>query len=576
MNTWGVLGIEPTEDVSVIKKAYAKKLKLFHPEEDPQGFQRLREAYESALQYSKWMKQEERQEEQAESQADIFELPYANISPDISESPADIEALNDEFVKRAEDLYNNFFLRINIENWEELLDCDIMWNISNRTSLGYRLLDFLSGHHYLPREVWKLLDSNFNWRGHENFYYDYYEELICYIKLQVEAVKGLGYSGFVPVEGVDYETYLECREKAFNAVEENNPGNAYTYLNQAKVIYQGDPELLFIEGLCLIRTADINGALSAFNELLKIIPDHTGGLFCRAGLYYDRGYYQWALEDFLHVEACLPGTPDVQMPIAKCCYNLKKYEKAKEYFLKVLEANADNTEARDRMLQVNKQMINRLRWKCIKSPGNKLLKDKLEHLKVEGKMRKKEYKKRAPKRWEYFRGSYGMIAFAIFVLIRLGHIVAPDTVQNVNTAPVANPPSVVSLSNTDIETITIGMYSRTGFTDARISEVVRLNIFALRRVDGSGISTTFIPVKAWNEASVSSRDGGWVYVGKLNGKEVIFVSKQALAAEKMGSSSFSGEVCGATTDQIKAVKKELNRLGTSDADLVTNVFLYID
>ncbi len=42
MNIWGILGIEPTKEIAQIKKAYARQLKRYHPEDDPKGFQRLR------------------------------------------------------------------------------------------------------------------------------------------------------------------------------------------------------------------------------------------------------------------------------------------------------------------------------------------------------------------------------------------------------------------------------------------------------------------------------------------------------------------------------------------------------
>lgn len=53
MGIWEILGIEPTDNPAHIKKAYAKKLKIHNPEDDPEGFQRLREAYDTALKFTR-------------------------------------------------------------------------------------------------------------------------------------------------------------------------------------------------------------------------------------------------------------------------------------------------------------------------------------------------------------------------------------------------------------------------------------------------------------------------------------------------------------------------------------------
>lgn len=49
---WDLLQIEPTTDQAQIKRAYARQSRVFHPEEDPEGFLRLREAYSRALKWA--------------------------------------------------------------------------------------------------------------------------------------------------------------------------------------------------------------------------------------------------------------------------------------------------------------------------------------------------------------------------------------------------------------------------------------------------------------------------------------------------------------------------------------------
>jgi hypothetical protein len=51
---WDILGIAPTPDETTIRRAYAAALKRTRPDEDPDGFRKLRGAYEAALRHASW------------------------------------------------------------------------------------------------------------------------------------------------------------------------------------------------------------------------------------------------------------------------------------------------------------------------------------------------------------------------------------------------------------------------------------------------------------------------------------------------------------------------------------------
>ncbi len=54
MDCWSILGIAETADRRAIKRAYSRLLRAANPEDDAAGYQRLREAYETALMLSEY------------------------------------------------------------------------------------------------------------------------------------------------------------------------------------------------------------------------------------------------------------------------------------------------------------------------------------------------------------------------------------------------------------------------------------------------------------------------------------------------------------------------------------------
>jgi tetratricopeptide (TPR) repeat protein len=71
LDPWGLLGLEPTRDELAIRRAYARRVKDFRPDEDPQGFQALVAAREFALRWRQAPAPEEEEEEEEEDEAPV-------------------------------------------------------------------------------------------------------------------------------------------------------------------------------------------------------------------------------------------------------------------------------------------------------------------------------------------------------------------------------------------------------------------------------------------------------------------------------------------------------------------------
>lgn len=117
MNIWEILAIEPTTDKKAIRRAYAAKTRVIHPEEKPEEFKQLHAAYQAALKYAEFALERQRDFEKI-VKGEVRENEKDSVNDNGGPSAAD-KPVNQEKDERSELL--SFFTE-NQEKQQQRID----------------------------------------------------------------------------------------------------------------------------------------------------------------------------------------------------------------------------------------------------------------------------------------------------------------------------------------------------------------------------------------------------------------------------------------------------------------------
>lgn len=227
MNIWEFLGITPTEDEAIIKRAYLARLPLHHPEEDPEGFKQLREAMEEALKAAKAMRQE-----------------HENASAGQMMGSEDVRLL----LKAAEELYRDFERRIQPRQWQKLLSAPVCQDLESQKEAGWALLGFLMDHFHLPHSCYQVFDQTFGWLEDENELYQHFpESFVRYLSDRVRLDDAFRYTRFPIREDFDYDQFCETFFTLRRALNEHNKDAAEEAFAALDAMHMEHPDLTILK-----------------------------------------------------------------------------------------------------------------------------------------------------------------------------------------------------------------------------------------------------------------------------------------------------------------------------------------
>lgn len=204
-----VLGIEETKDENLIKRAYREKLAVTNPEDNPEGFKRLRSAYEEACNLVHEPEQETEEEER-------------------DESPSG------HWVEKIATVYANMDKRRDITCWEELFEDDVMLDLAEEENCTFKLLRFLMEHFKLPTAVWKLIQEKLHIVENNGRLREYFPaDFMNYVVNRCRQGEDFEFDQFEGEPEADYDLFIQYSDRCWEAISGNQIDQAEEFVKNA-------------------------------------------------------------------------------------------------------------------------------------------------------------------------------------------------------------------------------------------------------------------------------------------------------------------------------------------------------
>ncbi|NGZ74352.1 tetratricopeptide repeat protein [Saccharibacillus alkalitolerans] len=433
MSVWEILGIAPTADARAIKRAYAALLKKVHPEDDPEGFQRLREAYGEALELAKRLRPEEAGGEPLSGGSPISK-PSGSGSRDGSgerppvwgeanrqaqrrrraeraqgasgshisgsegrdtvqdagtagaASPSESAAVprkerkaaseTDELIRQLEQVYADYPKRIAAEIWSELLENDRLRNLAFRQEVQPKMLRFLAEHPHLPLPVWQLLNRVFRWTDDElGLSRLVPPDFAGFILDSIRQPAELRFDHLPRRRDFEHDAFLSLRGRGAALLRSGRLWEAVEQFDAAYAMLEGglgqDPDLLRLRATALHLLGEDLRAEEDWKTLVSSFPNERDALLRLADRLLETERASEALTLLQRALDLRPNDPQALLGLARAFRELGRSAEAEQICDLALLLEPSDIELRIRLLDLQALRTDLLLETIKRYPGDR-------------------------------------------------------------------------------------------------------------------------------------------------------------------------------------------------------------
>ncbi len=327
-----ILGIDPVKDERAIKNAYRDKLSVTNPEDDPEGFKRLRTAYEEACAYAR--------------------------TPDEEDAPTKERDLTPSglWVERADEIYTNIHSRQNVDLWKKLFEDDIFMALEEEENCRLKLLRYLMDHFRLPSDVWKLLDKKMNLiadagRLRESFPADF----ISYVVSKCERGEDFEFDAFEGDAQAEYDLFINYYDDCWHALSEGNEAEARRCLVESAGLEIYHPAMEVCRGKLLFLQDKKEEAKVFMKALYEKHPKDSTVNYNTAEMFWKCDDKATAAEIYQTIKADNDKHYMANVRLTEWYYEQGQYKEAKKCAEGVLSSGADDA-FMDLLTKVNEKL----------------------------------------------------------------------------------------------------------------------------------------------------------------------------------------------------------------------------